>query len=101
MDITREEIYHWIKRINDLKKEKNELYDCFWSDGIAACGTENLKEIHIFKGIEKIASILGGKTITYDPNYDDVRGLAYFYHEGIRFFEIWWKKEVLPVNAGK
>lgn len=58
--------------------------------GLGLCG--ETKEVHIYKGIEKIAFYLG-LTLTYNPNWDPDgrKGYVKAYYNGVEIYQLWDK----------
>lgn len=58
--------------------------------GLGLCGEK--KEVHIYKGIEKIAFYLG-LTLTYNPTWDSngKKGYIQTYYNGVEIYQLWNK----------
>ena len=58
--------------------------------GVALCGEK--KEVHLYKGIEKIAFYLG-LTLTYNPNWDSKseKGYIQTHYNGVEIYQLWRK----------
>lgn len=49
-------------------------------------------ELHIYKGLELIAFYLG-KTITYDPNWNNERGEMSLMYKDWKIFQLWDRRQ--------
>jgi len=59
-------------------------------ENISMCGTRWDKTLHIYENLDKLAFYLQ-KTVVYDPNYMECRGIKYFYYKGCKVFELFNK----------
>lgn len=84
----KEKIERWLNKYIETNKTMVKLSD--GPEGIQTCTGYDPEEVHIYKGIEKIAFYLQA-TITYDPNWDIRKGRMSIRYNGIEIFQLWDK----------
>lgn len=84
----KEKIERWLNKYIEANRIMVKLSN--GPEGIQTCTGYNSKEIHIYKGIEKIAFYLQA-TITYDPNWLPERGKMSIRYNEIEIFQLWDK----------
>lgn len=64
--------------------EKRDSYD----QHIEPCMPNSYREYHIYRGIDKLAEVCGEKLLKVTNDSDRYPVKKYFYHKGIKFFEL-------------
>ena len=93
-------IREWIDNIADamnmatnssygLHYGKLDFEEGQYEHNIEPCSILPFKEYHIYRGIDKLAEVCGEELLkVIDENKDKYPITRYFYHKGIRFFEL-------------
>lgn len=88
---TQKRIKDWLNRV---VADRLELLHLGCADDnhldIEICGLSY--DVHIYKGLERIAFYLG-RTVTYDPTWSEDKGRMYFMYEGLEVFQLWNKSK--------
>ena len=93
-------VREWIDNIADamnmatnssygLHYGKLDLEEGQYEHNIEPCSILPFKEYHIYRGIDRLAEVCGEELLKeVDENKDKYPITRYFYHKGIRFFEL-------------
>lgn len=85
-ELEKQRITEWVE---SAMRHKQALVDLDCNDlGLRLCGEQN--NVHIYRGIEKIASYLG-LVLTYIPDWnpENRRGRITTMYKGIELYQIW------------